>query len=255
MINGLNASPEIRSKYQIWIFRYPSGLPYPLSADLLRQSLTEIYQKYPDTPKAVLIGHSMGGLVADMLVRDSNGNQYCQDVLGKPLDQFEIEPDQLKVIKGALIFKASPHVGRVIFIATPHRGAEMASNPLGRLGASLVSLPGTLVSMGPALVSKMTATNGEQVIERFPNSIDTLRPKAKVVVAMNKLPIVSSVTYYTILGDRGEHDSPNSSDGVVAYFSSHQDGAKSELIVPYWHSYVQRCPESIAEVKRILLSP
>ena len=50
------------------------------------------------------------------------------------------------------------------------------------------------------------------------------------------------MTYYSIIGDRGENDSPNSSDGVVAYNSSHLDGAKSEKIVPYWHSYVQRCP-------------
>jgi hypothetical protein len=47
----------------------------------------------------------MGGLVADMMIRDSAGNQYCDDVLGKPLDQFQIEPDELKVVKKSLIFK------------------------------------------------------------------------------------------------------------------------------------------------------
>ena len=255
MINGLNASPEIRSKYQIWVFRYPSGLPYPLSADLLRENLTAIYQKYPNTPKAILIGHSMGGLVADMLVRDSNGDQYTQDVLGKPLDQFQIDPDQLKIIKGSLVFKACPYIGKVIFIAAPHRGADMASNPIGRLGASLVSLPVKLVKLGPALVAKATASNGENVVARFPNSIDTLRPEAKIVVAMNKLPMNPAVTYYSIIGDRGQGDSPHSSDGVVAYSSSHLDNAKSELIVPVWHSYAQRCPQSIAEVRRILLNP
>jgi pimeloyl-ACP methyl ester carboxylesterase len=255
MINGLNASPEIRNKYQIWVFRYPSGLPYPLSADLLRQSLDAVYQKYPNTPKAILVGHSMGGLVADMLIRDSGGYKYSTDVLGKPLNQFQIEPDELKVIQGSLVFKASPHVSRVIFIATPHRGSDIASNPIGRLGAALVSLPAKLVGLGPKLVAKITATNGEKVVARFPNSIDTLRPNARIIVAMNALPINSSVTYYSIIGDRGENDSPNSSDGVVAYSSSHQDGAKSELIVPVWHSYVQRCPQTIAEVERILLNP
>jgi pimeloyl-ACP methyl ester carboxylesterase len=254
MINGLNSNPEFRQKYQVWVFRYPSGLPYPLSADLFRQYLTTIYSKYPNTPKAILIGHSMGGLVADMVIRDSNGQQYSQDVLGKPLDQFQIEADQLKIIQGSLVFKASPYISKVIFIATPHRGADMASNPIGRLGASLINLPANLVMMGPKLVASASASNGEKVVARFPNSIDTLRPEAKIVVAMNRLPISSSVTYYTILGDRGENDSPNSSDGVVAYRSSHLDGAQSEKIVPYWHSYVQRCPEAIAEVQRILLA-
>jgi pimeloyl-ACP methyl ester carboxylesterase len=255
MINGLNASPEIRKKYQVWVFRYPSGLPYTLSSALFRRYLAAIYQKYPNTPKAVLIGHSMGGLVADMMIRDSAGNQYCDDVLGKPLDQFQIEPDQLRIIKESLIFKASTHVSKVIFIATPHKGAEMASGPIGRLGSRLVRLPAKLVAIGPGLVEKATATNGKKIVGRFPNSIDTLRPEARSVVAMNRLPIASSFTYYSIIGDRGGNNSPNSSDGVVAYRSSHLEGSRSEKIVPYWHSYVHRSPEGIAEVERILLNP
>jgi pimeloyl-ACP methyl ester carboxylesterase len=255
MINGLNASPEIRKKYQVWVFRYPSGLPYTLSSALFRRYLEAIYRKYPDTPKAVLIGHSMGGLVADMMIRDSAGTQYCDDVLGKPLDQFQIEPDQLETVKESLIFSASSHVGKVIFIATPHRGAEMASGPIGRLGSRLVRLPAKLVALGPTLVEKAAATNGKKVMGRFPNSIDTLRPESRSVVAMNRLPIASSVTYYSIIGDRGTNNSPNSSDGVVPYRSSHLEGARSEKIVPYWHSYVHRSPEGVAEVQRILLSP
>jgi hypothetical protein len=158
------------------------------------------------------------------------------------------------VIREALVFKADPNISKVIFIATPHRGADMASNPIGRLGAALINLPANLVKAGPKIIEKMGATNGEEVVDRFPNSIDTLRPEARIVTAMNKLPIQPNVIYYSIIGDRGENDSPNSSDGVVAYRSSHLDGAKSEKIVPYWHSYVQRCPEATAEVQRILLN-
>jgi pimeloyl-ACP methyl ester carboxylesterase len=252
MINGLNSSPEIRAKYQIWVFRYPSGLPYPLSAALFRRYLTAIYQKYPDTPKAILIGHSMGGLVADMMVRSSNGDQYCNDVLGKPLDQFKIDAEQQKTITESLVFTPCPYVSKVIFIATPHKGADLASNPIGRIGASMVDLPAKLTAIN--LTTSDPENNGDKLVAHFPNSIDTLQPNAPVVVAMNKLPIVANVTYYSIIGDRGENNSPNSSDGVVAYSSSHLDGAKSEKIVPYWHSYVQRSPEATEEVERILLN-
>src|SRR3984893_1533675 len=255
MINGLNASPEIRKKYQVWVFRYPSGLPYTLSAALFRRYLEAIYKKFPNTPKAVLIGHSMGGLVADMMIRDSAGTQYCDDVLGKPLNQFQIERDELRIIKESLIFKASTHVSKVIFLATPHKGADMASGVIGRLGSRLVRLPAKLVAIGPGLVEKAAVTNGKKVVARFPNSIDTLRPEARSVVAMNRLLVGSSITYYSIIGDRGGNNSPNSSDGVVAYRSSHLEGARSEKIVPYWHSYVHRSPEGIAEVERILLNP
>jgi hypothetical protein len=56
---------------------------------------------------------------------------------------------------------------------------------------------------------------------------------------------------YTIIGDRGNGDSPNSSDGIVPYWSSHMDGAKPERIVPSGHS-VHQNPQAIAEVLRIL---
>ena len=52
-------------------------------------------------------------------------------------------------------------------------------------------------------------------------------------------------------GARGRGDAPKSSDGVVPYWSSHLDGAQSELVVPSSHSAHQN-PQAIAEVKRIL---
>jgi pimeloyl-ACP methyl ester carboxylesterase len=253
MINALYANPEIRRKYQIWVFRYPSGLPFPMSASLLRQELAAVYRKYPDTPKAILIGHSMGGLLSHMLICDS-GNDFCQDVLGKPLDQFPVEADEYSTIHDALYFKTSPYVAKVIFLATPHRGAQMASGLLGRVGAALVRMPGNLVKLWPKVIGRMTETEGESLLRRFPTSIDTLRPEARAVKALNELKITSSIPYYSIMGDRGRGDGAKSSDGVVRYESSHLDGAKSELIVPSDHT-VQQNPQAIAEVQRILLSP
>ena len=85
----------------------------------------------------------------------------------------------------------------------------------------------------------------------FPNSVDTLAPNNRFVVAINKIPITPGIPYYTIIGDRGRGDTPNSSDGVVAYWSSHLDGAKSEFIAPSNHSSPLN-PQAIAEVHRIL---
>ena len=59
------------------------------------------------------------------------------------------------------------------------------------------------------------------------------------------------VPYHTIIGDRGRGDSPNSSDGVVPYWSSHMEGAQTEDIVPSDHTAHQD-PQAIAEVLRIL---
>jgi hypothetical protein len=70
-----------------------------------------------------------------------------------------------------------------------------------------------------------------------------------VLRGLDTLPI--HAPYHTIVGDRGRGDTPNSSDGVVAYWSSHLAGAQSELIVPGPHgSYA--LPQTVTELKRIL---
>jgi hypothetical protein len=88
-------------------------------------------------------------------------------------------------------------------------------------------------------------------VEKRSNSVDSLSPKSRFLNAMNTIPITPGVRYNTIIGDRGRGDSPNSSDGVVPYWSSHMNGAQSECIVPSGHGAHQD-PQAIAEVLRIL---
>ena len=87
----------------------------------------------------------------------------------------------------------------------------------------------------------------------FPTSIDTLSPKNCLVLALNNLPIADHIPYHSIIGDRGRGNTPNSSDGVVPYWSSHLEGAQSERIVPSDHGAHQN-KEGIEEVRRILVS-
>jgi hypothetical protein len=75
-------------------------------------------------------------------------------------------------------------------------------------------------------------------------------------VAINKLPLAPGIPYHTIMGDRGKGGNENRtkpvrSDGVVPYWSSHMEGAVSELVVPSNHSAHQNA-QAIAEVDRIL---
>jgi hypothetical protein len=83
----------------------------------------------------------------------------------------------------------------------------------------------------------------------MPTGINGLSPKSPVLRSLDTLPV--AVPYHSIIGDRGRGDTPNSSDGVVAYWSSHLDGAQSELIVPGLHGSFA-LPQTIAELKRIL---
>src|SRR5580704_7424990 len=65
-ISAIESDPELRGRYQFWVFAYPTGDPIALSALKLRESLAQVYQLYPKTKDMVLISHSMGGLLSQM---------------------------------------------------------------------------------------------------------------------------------------------------------------------------------------------
>jgi hypothetical protein len=159
--------------------------------------------------------------------------------------------DSKRLLKEALVFKPRSEIGRVIFLSAPHRGSDLAKNWVGRIGSMLVRTPIRMLTIGKTIREAMTPDPAALQLNRFPNSVDTLAPNNRFVVAINKIPIVPGIPYHSIVGDRGRGDTPNSSDSVVAYWSSHLDGATSEKIVPSNHSTPLN-PEAIAEVLRIL---
>lgn len=262
-IHGLDSTPAtfapmylellenrlIRERYQFWVFSYPSGYPYPYSASLLRKELTRVHQAFPDHKDMVLIGHSMGSLISRAMVTDA-GERLWHEVFGKPVDQADITGSSRRILEETLVFDAQPKISRVIFCSGPHRGSELAVDWIGKLFGKLVRLPATMADMRD-VIAAATIDPAAAHLTRAPNSIDTLAPDNYFVIGINRIPIKQGITYHTIAGDRGKGDSPHSSDGVVAYWSSHMKGAASEKIVPSGHGSHAH-PEGIEEARRIL---
>lgn len=256
MINTLRNNETIRKNYQFWFYSYPSGYPYMHSAAILRQQLDEIEKRFPMKKKMVVIGHSMGGCISRLLITDV-GDKIWMSYFGKPPAQVDMTPETKKLMTDALIFNHRPEIGRVIFVAAPLKGADMAKGTLGKLGAKLVKSPFTLLRAGTEVLGSITSTSEENTLKRMPNSVDTLSPDNRFVKTINQFPLSSTIPYHAIVGDRGkggnkDHTKPVSSDGLVPYWSSYLPEAKSEVIVPSGHGAHQN-PKAIAEVKRILL--
>jgi len=250
MINKLQGDPEIRKHYQFWFYSYPSGYPFPYSAAILREELDEVEKQFPHLKPMVVIGHSMGGCISRLLLTDS-GNQLWMKIFGRPPDEVPLSPRTREYFREELFFRHRPEIGRVIFIASPLRGSNMATGWIGKL-ATLIINEATVSSQ--ASEEMLQATNmreDELKPKRRANSVDSLSPKSRFLHAMNTIPITAGVRYHTIIGDRGRGDSPNSNDGVVPYWSSHMAGAKSEDIVPSDHNAHQN-PQAIQDVSRIL---
>lgn len=252
MLNSLRADPGVRANYQFWFYSYPSGYPYPYSASILRHELDAVEKKFQLKKPIVLIGHSMGGLISRLMVTDS-GDKIWLSLFGKAPGQTKLSPKARQMLTDSLIFQHRREVGRVIFIAAPHQGSELASNILGRIASKLVRAPSTLLNVGSEARAALTMDKAALKLNTVPNSVDTLAPNNRFVKVVNTIPITPGIPYHSIVGDRGRGDTPNSSDGVVPYWSSHLDGAVSELVVPSGHSAHQN-PQAIAEVARILKS-
>jgi pimeloyl-ACP methyl ester carboxylesterase len=245
-IQAIQLDPQLRGRFQFWVFAYPTGNPILLSGLRFRENLERIYQLYPRTKNVILIGHSMGGLVARMQAVNT-GRVLWNGLFKNDADRLyaAVPPDGL--LKKALIFNANPHVKRIVFICVPHRGSYLATSWIGSLGVGLVRLPGNLLTGAEGSI--MTTLRVTAGLRHLPTGINGLSPRSPVLKTLDTLPITAP--YHSIIGDRGRGDSPNSSDGVVPYWSSHLDGAQSELIVPGPHgSYA--LPQTVAELKRIL---
>jgi pimeloyl-ACP methyl ester carboxylesterase len=251
MFNTLLSDPEIRSAYQFWFFSYPSGDPFPYSATFLRTDLDAFDKKFPDHKPIVMVGHSMGGLITRLMVSDS-GDGIWNYIFEKSPAQMQLSPADKALLESAIIFQHRKEIARAVFLSTPHRGSALATNWIGQIGRRLVHLPQNLVGIGNTVFEGIALRDSRVQLRRMPNSIDTLSPKASFIIALNSHNPSKSIPFHQIMGDRGRGDTPNSSDGVVAYWSSHLDGAQSTRIVPSGHGSHQN-PEGIAEVRRILL--
>jgi pimeloyl-ACP methyl ester carboxylesterase len=250
MIDSLHEDPWVRKRYQFWFYSYPSGYPYPYSAALFRHDLDAIKRAFPDHKRVVLVGHSMGGMICRLMITDS-GDKIWRDFFATPPNKTPLANDTRKIAEDVFIFHHRPDVQRAIFISTPHRGSKFASGWVGRIGAALVHAPRNFASIYASTKPLLIADPAARPLKRMPNSIDTLEPNDRFVQAVNNLPITPGIPYHSIMGDRGRGDTPNSSDGIVPYWSSHLNGARSELIVNSGHQ-AQYNPQAIQEVHRIL---
>ena len=255
MFNHLIADEQIRHHCQLWSYSYPTGYPYPYSAAILRRDLDAIESRLSLRKKMVVIGHSMGGCISRLLITDT-GDKLWRDIFQKPPSETALPPESKALLTQTLVFHHRPEIGRVIFIAAPLRGSDLARNWVGRTGSMLVKNPRALLRVGSDALPLVAYQRTEMRLKRAPNSVDSLAPNDLVMLALQKIPLTPGIPHHVICGDRGkgghkDKTKPAMSDGVVPYWSSHMDTAETELIVPSGHDAHQH-PQAIAEVERIL---
>lgn len=270
LTNRLLSSPEIRKNYQFWFFGYPTGVSWVITSAKFRDSISKARekfdpgQKHKSFDKMVLVGHSMGGLITRYSMSDDSWgiiryalkeeerDKLCREYL-LGLQQQKIGLPELQQFGKQFDFLPLSYPKRVVFLATPHKGSDFATNWIARLGIALIELPQNLLEETYRIVTlnkNILILNPDKLVEDM-TSIAQLSPGNVAIQGIDGLRINKNIPIHSVIGDRGRGDTPHSSDGFVKYGSSHLDWSTTEEIVPSGHS-VQDDPKTATELHRIL---
>jgi pimeloyl-ACP methyl ester carboxylesterase len=257
LINDLRAQPGFTERFQIWLFRYPTGQGFLQSAAALRRELrAAIEQVDPERRDAalqrvVLVGHSMGGLVAKLQVTYSDELVWSQ-VANRPLDEIVTSEASRAFLAETCYFDPSPNVTRVIFIATPHQGSLPSSSIVGRGAAHWVEPAPEQAAMHAQLMRDNPETFNPLLESRFPTSIDMLTPKSPLLAVMRQMRLRPGLALHTIVGVSHPVSLAGPSDGIVAVASAEHPGSQSVLAVGAAHAKVHRSLETSVEILNML---
>jgi pimeloyl-ACP methyl ester carboxylesterase len=255
-LNHLQNDPDLAGRCQFWVYLYPTGAPMAANAARLRAELREAVATFdpggadPALHDMVLVGHSMGGLIAKMAAQDS-GSAVWDSVFTRPPEELRVSAVSRRHLVESLFWCREPSVGRLVFVATPHEGTKSANGPLGRLLESKIKRDDSFT----AAVREVKRQNGRQVftsevkLKRL-DGVGGLRPDDPVLTATAALPI--EAPYHSIMPLIRPPGSLLATDLGVAYRSSHLDGAESELVYPGIHVQTDT-PRVANEIRRILL--
>ena len=193
----------------------------------------------------------MGGLLSHMMAIKSE-DKLWRLYSDRAFDTEIIGPrDVLDELRTYLFFDPLPFVKRVVFLATPHRGSDMARGVVGRVGTNLIADPDHIHDLLRRLVKDNPDAFDSRRFRRFPTSIETLDTDSPMLMSLLKMKPRPGVSFHSIIGSIRPTGVMESTDGVVPWRSSHLEGVP-EKMVRSDHG-VQKDPEAIIEVRNILL--
>ncbi len=270
MIHGLGSNPTIwgalssqiwndsnlRSKYQVIHIVYETDAPLLVSVRRVRAFLDEFWDTVdpdgndPARRRIVLVGHSLGGVIARMLAVDSDLALWNAAFTVSP-EALPGDTADIQGIRETFLLHPYPGVCTLVMMAAPHKGSPAASGILGRTFRSLAGRRSPEIQALRRVSMATPDAVNKGVLDSYRllqlNSIFTLGEDHPVRRAGESLLPSPHVEYHTIAGDR--HGSGG--DGVVPIQSAILPHATSTTIVDANHALYANA-EVLAEVLRVL---
>lgn len=260
MFNDLQSDPVLRDKYQFWFYMYPTGEPLAFTTAKLRERLKTLREQCDPVGNnrklndMVVVGHSMGGLMAYLLSVDSE-DKLWKAVSDQSLDEIQADPQTQEKIRQVFFFESDRSVDRIVTIASPFRGSGYANSFTRWITGALVSIP-KATSQLTDFVFRQGQNNPVHQMLTPRTSVDSLNKDSAVLKLIGHTAVPDTIMHHNIVGiqpQRWWRWWDKDTDGVVEYKSARRTDAVSEVKVKASHSHVHRNPETISEVRRVLL--
>jgi hypothetical protein len=225
---------------------------------MMRRSL-DPQRQHPALDEMVLVGHSMGGLVSKMQTVDS-GDAFWRTNSEHPFAELKADDEARRSLANAYFFDPSPSVRRIVTIGTPHRGSQFANSTTRWIGQKLITLPAQMLSGRRQLLAMNRGFFKPDSPIEIATSIDSLSPDSPILPPLLTASPGPWMIYHNVVGqvpDLGWRSwFTDEGDGVVSLASARLDSMpqlESQIIVPADHVNIHRHPQSILEVRRVLL--
>ncbi|ALH95800.1 esterase/lipase family protein [Acinetobacter equi] len=271
LVHGLASSPEawirltndimgdsiLRDHYQIWQVFYSTNMPilesrYQINA-IIQQGFELVDPQDSAYKDAVLVGHSMGGIIARLLVSKADIKNKAIEVVNNKKYEAQIETDPL--FQARLNMEPIPNFSRAIFLSAPHRGTSYADRWFTLALRKIIRLPGAFLSafadtlQGEINIKDLSKDINHGLIQNGPSDLSKNSDFTKIT---KDIQPYKELKFHSIMGNITKSSDPSViTDGIVPYTSAHLDNALSEKIIHGGHS-IQETPEAVLELRRIL---
>ena len=234
MLHGLASSPatwvnltndilnddKLRDNYQVWQIFYPTNLPILENRYQIQRLIDSTYQQTdptgqnPASKNSVIISHSMGAVIARMMLSDEN----LVDDLDNLDDQNILSNSEKRKIRDALRtsfgeaklqerfkLQALPQVDTAVFLSAPFRGTDYADRWFTRALRRVVYLPVGLVKTVTENLATI-ATQGDLAENPLgalylQNGASQLSDKSSFIQLTKDIAINDRITYHSIIAN------------------------------------------------------
>ena len=271
LVHGLASSPEawialtndimgdsiLREHYQVWQVFYSTNMPILESRfqiyALLKQAFGALNPNDPADKDAVLIGHSMGGIISRLLVSNADISQSALSMMS-PYQQAKLKKHP--IVSERLKIQPITNFDRAVFMSSPNRGTDFADLWFTRAARKIIKLPGAFLGAVTDTITNQDI-DAKDILTRIDkgliqNGPSDLSHKSKFMALTEDINPPKGFVFHSIIGNKTNSKDPDvMTDGIVPYKSAHLDGATSEVIIKGGHS-IQETPEAVLELRRIL---